>query len=78
MAETQQANNLFLAVLPLIHIVSMRTHETTGSPIPLHGQTEQTLTLFADRNFATEFFPDEVDAFVEFFKIHANRYLTGG
>lgn len=78
MTETRQTNSLYLAVLPLIHIVAMRVHERTGTPIPAKGETEQAVTLFADRNFATEFFPDEVRAFIDFFKIHADRYLTGG
>jgi hypothetical protein len=78
MTETQQLNRLYLSVLPLIRIVTMRPHEKTGVMIPTQGQTEQAITLFTDRNFATEFFPDEVDIFVEFFKTHADRYLTGG
>jgi hypothetical protein len=58
-------NDLYLAVLPLIHL---------GSDF---GRTEETLTLFPDRNFATEFFPDEVEAYIATFK---NRiaHLTGG
>ena len=56
-------NELYLAVLPLIHISS--------------GLTEQTLTLYPDKNFATEFFPDEVEAYVNTLK-HRIKYLVGG
>ncbi len=38
----------------------------------------QTLTLFPDRNFATEFFPDEVDSYIDAFMWRANKYLVGG
>ena len=59
-------NNLYLTVLPLIH---MGTTE--------FGRTEETLTLFPDRNFATEFFPDEVEGYIATFRNRLN-YLTGG
>jgi hypothetical protein len=42
------------------------------------GLTEQYLTLFPDRKFATEFFEDEVDSYVATFERRANRYLVGG
>ena len=45
-------NELYLTVLPIIHM---------GQAF---GLTEQVLTLFPDRNFATEFFPDEVEGYV--------------
>jgi hypothetical protein len=65
-----RGNDLFLAVLPLVHV------SRTG---PLgYGLTEETLTLFPDRGFATEFFPDEVDMFIDAFKSRAEKYLTGG
>ena len=57
------SNELFLAVLPLIHTSS--------------GLTEQTLTLFPDRDFATEFFPDEVGGYIATFE-NRIKYLTGG
>jgi hypothetical protein len=40
--------------------------------------TEQTLTLFPDRKFATEFFLDEVDNYILAFESRAQKYLTGG
>ena len=58
-------NDLFLTVLPLIHL---------GREF---GKTEETLTLFPDRNFATEFFPDEVEGYVTTFK-NRIQYLIGG
>ena len=53
------SNELYLAVLPLIHMSS--------------GLTEQTLNLFPDRDFATEFFPDEVEAYMSMFQTRANH-----
>jgi hypothetical protein len=63
-------NELYLAVLPLIHI--------SVTPSLGYGLTEQTLTLFPDRKFATEFFPDEVDNYILAFESRAQKYLTGG
>ena len=59
-------NILYLTVLPLVHM---------GREFWL---TEQTLTLFPDKNFATEFFKDEVDSYIKTFEWRANKYLTGG
>src|SRR3989442_15967263 len=56
-------NTLYLVILPLIHLNS--------------GLTEETLTLLPDRNFATEFFEDEVERFIVMFK-DRTKYLTGG
>jgi hypothetical protein len=58
------ANDLYLVVLPLMHLST--------------GLAEQTLTLLPNREFATEFFADEVDGYIEFFKNRANKYMTGG
>jgi hypothetical protein len=57
-------NELYLAVLPLVHLDT--------------GRTEQTLTLFPDKAFATEFFKDEVELYINMFKSRANKYLVGG
>jgi hypothetical protein len=62
-------NSLYLAVLPLIHI--------SNSPVIGFGFTEQTLTLFPDKNFATEFLVSEVDGYIETF-LHRTKYITGG
>ncbi len=70
MAYVYKQNDLYLAVLPLVHI-------TPTTQIG-YGLTEQALTLFPDRNFATEFFEHEVDAYIEIFKQRANKYLIGG
>jgi len=64
------SNDLYLAVLPLIHISQNR--------VVGFGLTEETLTLFPDREFATEFFPDEVDGYIATFENRADKYLTGG
>jgi len=60
---TTLVNELYLTVLPMVH---MNT-----------GATEQVLTLTPDRNFATEFFADEVDNYVNFFQ-RRTQYFVGG
>lgn len=65
-----RSNELYLMVMPLIHISNL--------PYTGYGLTEQVLTVFPDRNFATEFLPSEVDGFLETFKSRAKVYLTGG
>jgi len=62
-------NELYLSVLPLIHV----SVNQFG-----FGLTEQTLTLFPSKDMATEFFPDEVEAYISAFQNRANKYLTGG
>jgi hypothetical protein len=56
-------NELYFVVLPLIHLST--------------GLTEQTLTLLPNRDFATEFFPDEVEGYIAMFR-NRIKYLTGG
>lgn len=63
-------NDLYLTILPLIHISQNR--------VIGFGLTEQTLTLVPDRDWATEFFEDEVDGYVATFENRADKYLTGG
>jgi hypothetical protein len=63
-------NDLYLTVLPLVHV--------TPNQVMGYGLTEQTLTLFPDPEFATLFFPDEVDAYIEIFQSRAEKYLSGG
>ena len=62
-------NELYLAILPMIHISVNQSHG--------FGLTEEVLTLYPDKNLATEFFPDEVDGFILAFK-NRTKYLTGG
>jgi hypothetical protein len=59
-------NELYFVVLPTVHIGGQS-----------HGLTEQILTLMPDKNFATRFFPDEVEGYIATFR---NRLgiLTGG
>ena len=66
MSETVSGNELFFVVLPQIVV--------SGGDF---GKTEQVLTLLPDRNFASEFFPEEVDTYVQVFQ---NRiiHLSGG
>ena len=64
------SNELFLAVLPLVHI--------TLNQVMGYGLTEQTLTLYPNREFATKFFKDEVQSYIDAFKWRADKYLTGG
>ncbi len=63
-------NELYLAVLPLIHV---SVNQVLG-----FGLTEECLTLFPDRNFATEFHPEQVESYITTFEGRANKYLTGG
>ena len=60
-------NELYLVVLPLIHL----------SNNPPFGLTEETLTLLPEKKFATEFFPDEVAGYVATFE-NRIQLLTGG
>lgn len=60
-------NDLYFVVLPLIHMGSNN-----------YGLTEQTLTLLPDKNFATEFYPEEVQAYIDLFENRAKKYLSGG
>jgi len=62
-------NVLYLSILPLIHV--------SPNQIMGYGLTEEILTLFPDINFATEFFVDEVDGYIEAFQSRT-KYLTGG
>jgi len=59
-------NELYLAVVPMINLSER------------FGLTEQFLTLFPERRFATEFFEDEVEAYISTFELRANKYLVGG
>jgi hypothetical protein len=70
MPSEETFNELYLSVLPIIH---MSLNQVLGQ-----GLTEQTLTLYPDKNFATEFFIDEVDTYIDFFFWRANKYLVGG
>ena len=63
------SDELYLAVLPLIHI---STNQVIG-----FGLTEETLTLFPDRKFATEFSAKDVDRYIATFVSRADKYLTG-
>jgi hypothetical protein len=62
------SNTLYLGILPIIHVSTNQFG---------FGLTEEILTLFPDRNFATEFFENEVDGYIETFK-NRQKYLTGG
>jgi hypothetical protein len=66
------SNNLYLAVLPLVQFNPATIgHVSFGTVL-------QSLTLFPDRDFATWFFPDEVDQYITVFHNTANNFLTGG
>ena len=60
-------NELYLAVLPMVHLGANQ-----------YGLTEQVITLFPSEIFATKFFPDEVDDYLNIFERRANQYLTTG
>jgi hypothetical protein len=63
MADKFPSNVLYLAVLPLIHLGD--------------GSTEQVLTMYPDKGFASEFFPDEVDNYIATF-MRRTKYFVGG
>jgi hypothetical protein len=70
------SNDLYLVVLPLIHPIWNRL--ATGlAGISRPGSVEQVLTLFPDRDFATEFYPDEVQFYIDSFKANIAA-LSGG
>jgi hypothetical protein len=69
------SNELYLTVLPLVRMP--RNRISGPGIVHLPGSVEQFITLFPDRNFATEFFPDEVQLYVDAFRSNIT-YLTGG
>jgi hypothetical protein len=64
-----ETNELYLTILPAIHISN---NQMLG-----FGLTEQILTLFPERNFATQFFPDEVEEYLLLLQ-NREKYLVGG
>jgi hypothetical protein len=62
------SNELYLTVLPLVHFSRFFAGE----------HSEQVMTLLPDRNFATEFFPDEVDNYIKSFQAATDAKFTGG
>jgi hypothetical protein len=67
------SNELYLAVLPLIRVPSRQL----GVLGITSGSVQQFITLFPDENFATEFFPDEVQFYIDTFKATL-QFITGG
>jgi hypothetical protein len=59
-------NELYFVVLPMIHMGQTQ-----------FGVTEDVLTLMPDINFATRFFPNEVDGFVATFR-NRLKHMVGG
>jgi hypothetical protein len=59
-------NELYFVVLPTVQI--------GGNT---HGLTTQVLTLMPDKNFATRFFDDEVEAYIATFKNRLNLFIGG-
>ena len=66
-------NDLYLAVVPLIRVPSPHLGIAGVTP----GSVQEFLTLVGDRNLASEFYPDELEHYVETFRAGL-RYLTGG
>jgi len=60
-------NELYLAVLPLVHYSRFFAGE----------RYEEVMTLVPDRNFATEFLPNEVDRYIQTFRNAAEEKLGG-
>jgi hypothetical protein len=63
--------DLYLAVIPLVHI-------STDTPFLRQGMTEQVLTLFPSKDFATEFYPEQVQGYIDLFRSNALSHLVGG
>ncbi len=63
------SNELYLVVQPLIHLSNV--------PYIGFGLVEQVLTLLPTKEFATEFFEDEVDGYVTTFQ-NRQQHITGG
>jgi hypothetical protein len=59
-------NVLYFAVFPQIVV--------SGTSF---GRTEEILTLVPDKNFASAFFPNEVDTYIQVFN-NRQSYLVGG
>jgi hypothetical protein len=72
------ANILYLTVLPLIRPTAVRNALAARvNVIARPGSVEQVLTLFPDRDFATEFYEDEVQFYID--ALDANiPALSGG
>jgi len=64
--NTQIANVLYFAVLPQIVV--------SGTSF---GRTEEVLTLVPDKNFASAFFPEDVETYIQVFK-NRQGMLVGG
>lgn len=73
-------NRLYLAVLPFIHISGgmPANYARVRLGLRMPRSTEQVLTLFPDRTFATKFYPDEVEDYIRIFNENASQFLTGG
>jgi hypothetical protein len=77
-------NILYLTALPLVHINRPGQyffHPGTVASfgvVPAQPSVDQVFTLFPDEDFATKFFPDEVDYYMQEFERQARMYLTGG
>lgn len=59
-------NDLWLVVLPMVHLA-----------VHNYGSTEEVITFLPDKNFATAFFPDEVENYVRIVK-NRTKHLIGG
>jgi hypothetical protein len=60
-------DDLYLAVLPLVHYSRFFSGE----------RFEEVMTLLPNRNFATEFKPNEVDQYIDTFKSAAEEKYGG-
>jgi hypothetical protein len=63
-------NELYAAILPIIHLGEL--------PYISFGATEQVMTLFPNKEFASRFYPDEVDGYMILLKRRADEHLTSG
>jgi hypothetical protein len=66
MSKEESVNELYFVVMPQISL-----------SLPDYGRVSQFLTLLPGKDLATEFFPDQVDTFIQVFK-NREQHLTGG
>jgi hypothetical protein len=66
MSNTRISNTLYFTVLPMIQVDGQA-----------FGAVQQVLTLMPDINFASRFFPEEVEGYILTFRNRA-RYFIGG
>lgn len=73
------SNELYVAVLPLMRIPPLSYGPRIRLPgvVRTSGSVEQFMTLFPSKEFASEFFPDEAEYYLDLVRSYVNS-ITGG